>query len=109
MVRSVGNAMSAISRSTRLMSCLCSMHSCCALCLLNSSQVDVQTLRQAFNRLFLALPSFVERYPDISDVVRALYFPPRGDGMFAFVEFVDDVITTTAVQAGIKSSTPMYY
>ncbi|CAE6920129.1 unnamed protein product [Symbiodinium natans] len=61
-------------------------------------KVDVQTLRQAFNRLFLALPSFVERYPDISDVVRALYFPPRGDGMFAFVEFVDDVITTTAVQ-----------
>ena len=55
-------------------------------------------LRQAFNRLFLSLPSFVERYPDIVDVVRSLYFPPKGEGMFAFVEFVDDVLTTTAMQ-----------
>ena len=63
-----------------------------------SLQVDEPMLRQAFNRLFLSLPSFVERYPDIVDVVRSLYFPPKGEGMFAFVEFVDDVLTTTAMQ-----------
>ncbi|CAE7198334.1 unnamed protein product [Symbiodinium microadriaticum] len=61
-------------------------------------KVDEPMLRQAFNRLFLSLPSFVERYPDIVDVVRSLYFPPKGEGMFAFVEFVDDVLTTTAMQ-----------
>ncbi|CAE7692290.1 unnamed protein product [Symbiodinium sp. CCMP2456] len=61
-------------------------------------KVDEPMLRQAFNRLFLDLPSFVERYPDIVDVIRSLYFPPKGDGMFAFVEFVDDVLTTTAMQ-----------
>jgi len=61
-------------------------------------KVDEPMLRQAFNRLFLDLPSFVERYPDIVDVIRSLYFPPKGEGMFAFVEFVDDVLTTTAMQ-----------
>ena len=32
------------------------------------------------------------------DVIRGLYFPPKGEGMFAFVEFVDDVITNTAIR-----------
>ena len=40
----------------------------------------------------------METYPDVVDVVRTLFFPPKGEGMFAFVEFVDDVITTTAIQ-----------
>ena len=62
------------------------------------AQVDEAMLRNIFNRFFFAIPSFSERYPDVVDVVRTLYFPPKGDGMFAFVEFVDDVITTTAVQ-----------
>lgn len=54
-------------------------------------------LRAAFNRLFNALPEFVERYPDIYDPVKSVYFPPKADGMFAFIEFVEDVLTTTAI------------
>lgn len=54
-------------------------------------------LREAFNRLFNALPAYVERYPDVVDAVKTVFFPPKGEGMFAFVEFVDDVLTTTAI------------
>ena len=54
-------------------------------------------LREAFTRLFHALPAFVERYPDVVDPVKSIFFPPKGEGMFAFVEFMDDVLTTTAI------------
>ena len=60
-------------------------------------QVDEAMLREAFTRLFHALPAFVERYPDVVDPVKSIFFPPKGEGMFAFVEFMDDVLTTTAI------------
>ena len=100
MERSAGSSTSAISRNTRpsLPRCTETEGVVWLSWLDQSLQVDEPMLRQAFNRLFLSLPSFVERYPDIVDVVRSLYFPPKGEGMFAFVEFVDDVLTTTAMQ-----------
>eukprot|EP00931_Biecheleriopsis_adriatica_P121358 TRINITY_DN96441_c0_g1_i1.p1 TRINITY_DN96441_c0_g1~~TRINITY_DN96441_c0_g1_i1.p1 ORF type:complete len:319 (+),score=69.09 TRINITY_DN96441_c0_g1_i1:27-959(+) len=61
-------------------------------------QVDETVLRQTLNRLFKSLPSFLETYPDVRDVVRAIYFPEQGQGMFAFVEFFDEVLAATAVQ-----------
>lgn len=64
---------------------------------LPQNKVDEPMLRAAFNRLFNALPEFVERYPDIDDPVKSVYFPPKADGMFAFLEFVEDVLTTTAI------------
>ena len=60
-------------------------------------QADEAMLREAFTRLFHALPAFVERYPDVVDPVKSIFFPPKGVGMFAFVEFMDDVLTTTAI------------
>ena len=54
-------------------------------------------LRQAFNSFFFAQPSFLERYPGIWDVTLSVNFPCRGQGKFAFVEFVDDVIASTAL------------
>lgn len=62
-----------------------------------SFQVDESMLKEAFNRLFYAIPSFIERYPDVVDTVKSVFFPPKSEGMFAFVEFVDDVLTTTAI------------
>jgi len=58
--------------------------------------VDSNMLRQALSRLFNALPMFHEMYPDVSDPVRNVAFPD-GKGAFAFVEFFDEVVTTTAV------------
>ena len=54
-------------------------------------------LWQAFNSFFFAQPSFLEKYPGISDVTLSVNFPFRGQGKFAFVEFVDDVIASTAL------------
>ncbi|CAK9107952.1 Hypothetical protein SCF082_LOCUS50223 [Durusdinium trenchii] len=64
---------------------------------LPQNKVDESMLKEAFNRLFYAIPSFIERYPDVVDTVKSVFFPPKSEGMFAFVEFVDDVLTTTAI------------
>lgn len=64
---------------------------------LPQNKVDEAMLREAFTRLFNALPAFVERYPDVVEPVKCIFFPPKGEGMFAFVEFMDDVLTTTAI------------
>lgn len=64
---------------------------------LPQNKADEAMLREAFTRLFHALPAFVERYPDVVDPVKSIFFPPKGEGMFAFVEFMDDVLTTTAI------------
>jgi len=61
------------------------------------SQADEASLRIAFHRLFNELPEFQQRYPDIVDPVRAIFFPPKAEGAFAFVELQDEVLCTTAV------------
>ena len=60
-------------------------------------EVDEKVLKETFNRLFRALPGFLERYPDVVDTVKSVFFPPKSEGKFAFVEFVDEVLTTTAI------------
>ena len=35
--------------------------------------------------------------PDVVDTVKSVFFPPKSEGKFAFVEFVDEVLTTTAI------------
>ena len=64
---------------------------------LSDAQIDEVVLKETFNSLFKSLPSFIERYPDIVDTVKSVYFPAKADRAFAFVEFVDDVLTTTAI------------
>lgn len=60
-------------------------------------------LRDLFNRLFYTIPGFAETYPDVSNVVVSTTWPPQSLGMFAFVEFVDEVLTVTAMQmSGIE-------
>lgn len=60
-------------------------------------EVDEKVLKETFNRLFRALPGFLERYPDVVDTVKSVFFPPKSEGKFAFVEFVDEVLTSTAI------------
>jgi len=64
---------------------------------LTSGVVDHQVLHDAFIRLFKALPMFSECYPDVDDPVRHVAFPNGQNGMFAFVEFHDEVLAATAV------------
>lgn len=64
---------------------------------LNKDMVTSTVLWQALNRLFQSLPAFRECYPDVPDPVRSLAFPSNGQGMFAFVEFCDEVIASTAI------------
>lgn len=61
-------------------------------------QVSAEILKTALNRLFFALPAFVTTYPDLLDAVRGIAFPPAAQGMFAFVEFHDEVLASTALQ-----------
>lgn len=65
---------------------------------LTAGKVTDHVLRQAVNRLFNELPSFRMMYPDVQDVVRSITFPSAGGGMFAFVDLVDEVVASTAVQ-----------
>merc|ERR1712232_29379 len=58
---------------------------------LAEGRVTQEVLLQAFKGLFHALPAFRVTYPDVSDPVRSMAFPSPGKGMFAFVEFFDEV------------------
>lgn len=74
-------------------------------------------LWQAIKRLFHALPAFIERYGPDLDPVRSASIPVNGQGMFAFVEFVDDVLASTAIEMsgfellgrGVKVGRPQGY
>lgn len=65
---------------------------------LAQGQVTEEVLRKALNSLFFALPMFMQTYPDVVDVVRSMAWPGQGTGMFAFVEFFDEVLAVTALQ-----------
>uniref|UniRef100_A0A7S0FG26 RRM domain-containing protein n=1 Tax=Pyrodinium bahamense TaxID=73915 RepID=A0A7S0FG26_9DINO len=64
---------------------------------LAAGQVTQAVLWQALNRLFNAVPMFHECYPDVSDPIRNMAFPTGQGGMFAFVEFFDEIIANTAL------------
>jgi len=60
--------------------------------------VTQAVLWQAVSRLFDALPAFHERYPELADPVVSVAFPTGGqEGAFAFVQFFDEVLASTAV------------
>jgi len=56
-----------------------------------------EAIAELLRRLFRALPSFLCAYGEL-DPIAGLHFPPAGRGGFAFVDFADEILTTTAIQ-----------
>jgi len=64
---------------------------------LTKDLVNEKVLMDAFREMFLSLPAYRMQYPDLADPIRSCGLPSNGQGMFAFVEFVDEVLASTAI------------
>lgn len=54
-------------------------------------------LTEALRALFKTLPEYPAKYPALADPILSVKFPNVGNGIFAFVEFADEVLASTAM------------
>lgn len=64
---------------------------------LAAGQVTSEMLKIFLNRLFKSLPSYVAVYGEL-DAVTLINNPSCSGGCFAFVEFIDELVASTAVE-----------